>query len=259
MLQGFVRKLNTATRALRDRDASEVMRLAKQNWRLIAGRVTGVEVDGCRYKIAGFPAEMWRSLVTGEYERQERQAIRKYLDPSLPLIEMGGCLGVVSCIANRALNHPRKHIVVEASPAFSSIIRSNATRNSSDFAIVTAAIAYGCDRITFWENPKYPYSSALDPIHEGAVEISVPTTTLKNLVQQYGLTRCSLVCDIEGQEYQMIQNELPLIAGLVSWLILETHPRLIGQEKTDEMLSQLSGAGFVTIDILDDVYIFTHP
>jgi FkbM family methyltransferase len=152
----------------------------------------------------------------------------------------------------------QKHVVLEASPQFATVIKENATRNRCDLTIVNAALAYGCDHVKFWVNDERPYSSALTQVHEGGSEITVPATTLDALFKQFGTTKCSLVCDIEGQEYQMVKNELPLIAERVSCIIMETHPRLIGEEKTKEMIAALASAGFQTREVVSDVCVLAR-
>jgi len=78
------------------------------------------------------------------------------------------------------------------------------------------------------------------------------------LFRQYPLTGCTLLCDIEGGEYEMVKNELPLISEHVSCLIVETHPRLKGQTQTEEMLAALVSGGFQTRDTANDVYVLTR-
>jgi FkbM family methyltransferase len=250
--------MDTASRAFREGDARAVAGKVKQNWEVLSARAFGVEIDGCRFKCPGLPEEIWRTLIAGAYESAERRTIKQYIDRHSPVIELGGCLGVVSCITNQLLDRPRKHIVLEANPELGPISRSNATRNKCDFTLVNAALAYGCDDVKFWVNPDRPYSSALTPSNNKCREVSVPATTLKALFERYTVTRCSLVCDIEGQEYEMVKNELAVISDCISTIIIETHPRVIGQAKTEEMLTALASAGFQTRDIMDDVYVLTH-
>lgn len=47
-----------------------------------------------------------------------------------------------------------------------------------------------------------------------------------------------------GGENEMIKNELPLIAEDISCIMIERHPRLIGQTQTEEMVAILVSAGF---------------
>ena len=253
------RKVATAKAAFQNGGASALAVLVKNYLQLLRARAIGIEIDGCRFKVRRLTKDFWHGIVSGEYESSERQAIRQYLDPRHPVIELGGCLGVVTCILNRFLESPRMHVVVDASPECARTIKANAARNKCDVVVVNAAIAYNCDNVVFWVNPDRPYSNALQPIHPGCSQISVPATTLKALCEEYGVSGCSLVCDIEGQEYEMVKNELPLIAQCVTSMILETHPRLIGTEKTEEMLAALASVGFQIRDVIDDVYVLMRP
>jgi FkbM family methyltransferase len=254
-MRTLVRKVKSAKRTLHEGGVSGVAKRVERNLRSLAARATGVDIDGSRFTSEGFPEEVWQKLVAREYEDSEIQTIKRYLDRRSPIVEIGGGLGVIACVANRLLERPRKHIVVEASPQSASIIRANADRNQCDLQIVNAAVAYGCDDVTFWVNADRPYSNALMPVHEGCREIKVPATTLGILFEQHAITNCSLVCDIEGGEYEMVKSELPVISEHVSSIFMETHPRLIGEAKTEEMLASLKSAGFETRDVVNDVYV----
>ncbi len=251
----FVRKLRSARQVWQNGGSAAIGRRVLTNLQVIVARATGVKIDGCSFKSRKFPEEIWRNLISHEYESQERQTIRQYLDPHSPLLELGGGMGVIACIANRALDRPRKHIVVEASPQFVPIIRTNADRNHCEMTIVNAAIAYNCDHVKFWVNAERPYSSALMPVHAGGVEITVPAITLNELFTRYEMDGCTLVCDIEGEECEMVRNELPMLSQHVSTIMMETHPKLIGQAKTDEMIAALTSVGFKTREIVSDVYV----
>ena len=258
MSEGLVRKLGTARQALREGGVSAFAGLFAKNLRYLAASATGVEMGGCRFKSQSFPEEVWPALVSGEYEASERQLIKKYLKPESPIVELGGGLGVITCIANSLLKRPRKHIVVEASSESVSIIKDNVARNQCEIEIINAAIAYGSKDVTFWVNSDLPYSNGLTPVHKAAKQITVPAITLDSLFQQHPLTQCTLLCDIEGGENEMVKNELPLIAEHISCIVMETHPRLVGQTQTEEMLAALVSVGFQTREAVADVYVLTR-
>ncbi len=258
MSQGLVRKLTTARQALREGGVSAFASLFGKNLRYLAASATGVEIDGCRFKSQTFPQEVWPALVSGEYESSERQMIKQYLDPESPIIELGGGLGVITCVANSLLKRPRKHIVVEASSDSVLTIKANVARNNCEIEIVNAAIAYGSTSVTFWVNSNLPYSNSLAQLHNSSKQITVPAITLETLFKQHPLTGCTLLCDIEGGEYEMVKNELSLISEHVSCIIIETHPRLKGQAQTEDMLAALVSGGFQIRDTANDVYVLTR-
>jgi len=91
-------------------------------WQL--GRFVGmptdiVRLDGCKFSIAQdrVPANVVDLLLSDLYEEPERKALTRFVNPELPVVELGACIGVVSCLTNRRLRAPEKHVVVEANPA----------------------------------------------------------------------------------------------------------------------------------------------
>ena len=79
----------------------------------------------------------------------ERRAVKKHLRRDLPVIELGGALGVVACITNKLLADPTAHVVVEANPLAIPQLQLNKESNHCAFEIVNRAIAYGVDAVTF--------------------------------------------------------------------------------------------------------------
>src|SRR2546426_6211274 len=83
--------------------------------RLIEIRGNNVSIDGCTFSLES-PAIATQSksrFMFGQYERPEREAIRRFLDPTLPVVEFGGSIGVLSCLTNRRLSDPQRHVVIE--------------------------------------------------------------------------------------------------------------------------------------------------
>ncbi len=60
---------------------------------------------------------MKSTLFDGSYERPELELSEHFLLRELPVIELGGAIGVVSCFTNRCLSHPQRHVVIEANSA----------------------------------------------------------------------------------------------------------------------------------------------
>ena len=51
------------------------------------------------------------------------------------------------------------------------------------------------------------------------------------------------MCDIEGKEYDLICHELEVLRK-ADVIILETHPRLIGEDKNQFLVNRLIDVGF---------------
>ena len=121
-----------------------------------------VELDHCRFPLAELPnTSMKLELLSGRYEKPEREAVLHYLQPHWSVIELGGCIGVVSCITNKLLENPANHLVLEVNPLVLPFLKSNRDANGCAFQIMDKALAYGSDTVTFqplsdfWGNSLY--------------------------------------------------------------------------------------------------------
>ncbi|MDX1564158.1 MAG: hypothetical protein R3236_02075, partial [Phycisphaeraceae bacterium] len=81
------------------------------------------------------------------YETEEIEAIGRHLNPGLPVIELGACIGVLSCLTNRKLTDPSRHAVVEANPDLIETLQANRAANGCSFEIHHGAIAYGASEV----------------------------------------------------------------------------------------------------------------
>lgn len=213
-----------------------------------------VRFDGCKFSIAKdrVPQNVIDLLLSGLYEEPERKALKKFLNPDLPVVEFGACVGIVSCITNRRLHHPEKHIVVEANPELLALLEENRRRNDCHFKIVHAAVSHGADAITFNVSDNI-LASSLDG--EQLRGVTVSTVTLERLLDEHGFERVSLICDIEGAELQLVEHELQTLRERVSTIIIELHDRMVGQEPTRQMLEHLESAGFKIVSRDGDVVV----
>ena len=226
-------------------------------WQLgrFVGMPTGiVRLDGCKFSIdrAFVPANVVDLLLEDHYEEPERVALKKFLDPNLPVIELGACIGVVSCLTNRLLRQPKNHVVVEANPELLPLLRQNRQRNDCRFEIVHAAVSYGAETITFNINHNI-LASSLEG--EGQQEMVVSTVTLERLLNDHGFERATLICDIEGAELQLFENEIETIGKRISMIIMELHERMVGEDPTSRMLASLKNAGFELVSRDRDVVV----
>jgi FkbM family methyltransferase len=213
-----------------------------------------VRLDGCKFSIAGdrVPANVVDLLLSDLYEEPERKALAKFLDRELPVVELGACIGVVSCLTNRRLRAAEKHVVVEANPALLPLIEENRARNGCQFKIVNAAVSYGAETITFNVDDNILASSVSDDARHA---VTVSTTTLERLLNDHGFERATLICDIEGAELQLVEHELQTLGARVATIIMELHDRIVGHEPTEQMLAQLESAGFKIVNRDGDVVV----
>jgi FkbM family methyltransferase len=194
------------------------------------------------------------------HEAAERRFIRRYLPRDLPVIEFGGAMGVTACYANRRLEDPTRHVVFEPNPAMRSLLKRNRALNRCRFEISDAALGYGADCLSFGIHND-PFMCKLPALGECQELVRVPAVTLAEVLARpaWRDSCCSVVCDIEGGELGLIQNELPLLANRCRCLLLEIHAAVLGEAQADWIVRELTAAGFVLKERINRNWAFLRP
>lgn len=211
-------------------------------------RTPGMSID--------FKASFWFD----RYETAERALVRKYIHPDYPVIELGGGIGMIACVANKVLNTPAKHIVVEANPALIKVLERNKSLNNCEFEIVCAAYAATQSQVAFKLGAYYTTSHTITgvPPTEAEREILVCAgENLRRLVDKAGFTGIGLICDIEGSEYELIDAEKEVLRQYVKTFIVEMHTPPKGA-MLDDYLQRLNRLGFQQVDQSQRVYVFVN-
>ena len=248
----MTRNLRAAYRLLRKKGISDFSQLVYNMVKLrveiyVRGRNRTVALDGCRFPLRDLPdTQMKLELLTGRYEQPERSAARGHIRREWPVVELGGCIGVVACVTNKMLQDSKAHVVLEANPLVIPQLKSNRDANNCSFKIMNRALSYDSDSVTFsplidfWGNSLH---------HDGGREppVTVPATQLRQILAEEQFETYALICDIEGQEYELVMRE-PEALRRAELIIMEVHPHMIGEEKVQTLLSKLAGLGFKTID-----------
>jgi len=193
-------------------------------------------------------------LLSGGYEQPERSAARRHIRANWAVVELGACVGVVACVTNKLLENPRAHVVVEANPLVIPHLQSNRDINHCSFKIVNAALAYDTDTVTFsptldfWGNSLY---------HQGdQSSVVVRATQLDRILVDENFASFALICDIEGQEYELVMREANALRA-ATLIIMEVHPHLLGEEKVRDLLSKVADLGFYIIERSESVITFS--
>ena len=158
-------------------------------------------------------------FATNIYEKEERKYLKKYLDPESKVLELGACLGVVSCLTNRLLKDPNNHVVLEANPNLIKWIEKNKLLNNSKFNIENSIIS-NKEKNDFYISDIIVISSK-KLITNNKVEIN--GITIPQLENKYGITFNTLIMDIEGGELDFLQ-ENRLSINKFNTIFMEIHP-----------------------------------
>ena len=250
---GVLRRLAWLARGL-DRDLK--WRLGGLAVRLLGNKTT---VEGCRFDLHhSLITDRTRTqLLLGRYEEAERQAMAAFLPKDLPVVELGGSIGVVSCLANTRLVRPSEHVVVEADPRLIGILETNRSLNRCEFTIVNRALGYGAREVCLYSRGDSQVGSAHRP-EAGSTSVVVQTITLEDVVREADFPRFSLICDIEGEEINLIRNEVSVLTASVAVLILEEHLETSGFKVIEDMKNRLMSGGFELAAQYDHVTVWRN-
>ena len=225
---------------------------------LVACTGNVVELDSCTFLVS-HPAIRTASkslFLLGGYERAERELLKRYLDRSQPVIELGGAIGVVACVTNKMLRNPRRHVVVEANPDLISALAANRDRNGCGFTVLNRALAYGEPSTVFYVDGRDFLGSSVQVKTDRAIQ--VPAVSLQGILEQSGFETCSLVCDIEGAEMEMVRHEARVLQTHIALLIVEIHGWRVGQDRGAEAIRTLQQIGFRCLQEKDGTYVFCN-
>ena len=228
--------------------------------RLVELRGNVVNVDGLTFSVdhSSISRGVKGLFVLNRYERAERAMLRKYVDPARPVIELGASLGVVSCLTNRLLHDPTRHVVVEANPELIPLLRENRDRNKCKFDVLLGAVGYDTDVINFMVSDSILASSAttMDRRFKVARTVKVPAVALREIVERHNFHDCTLICDIECGEVELIRREIDVIHRRVKTIIMEIHLTTLDAETVVDVISLLTAAGFAQVERCRKTFVF---
>ena len=196
--------------------------------------------DGCEFIIPkDITSRAYRAcFVIGDYEREERELIRSFVLPSDTVLELGACLGIVSCVTNRLLADKSRHVVVEGNPFCIPAIHRNRHRNQSCFLVENCAVSTQTDA-TFYLHPVYVVGGTTQ--RKSELPVRVPARSLAELDARHGPFTV-LIMDIEGSELETFAASAEQLARY-RLVIVELHDWAIGADGVERCRELLSAAG----------------
>lgn len=214
-------------------------------------------VDGLKFSAAGpnMTTKFKSGFLLHDYEKNEREAVKKFLDKDTPVIELGAGFGVISCTINKKLSNSKDHFVVEANPHLILPLEKNREINGCGFTIINKAVGYDSREISMYLQENIGGSGTK---HKTGEEIKVETITLGGLIDLSGFRIANLVADIEGTEFDIIEKEFDVLKNKIKMIIFEFHPNTIGQEKFKEILIKLKSGGFDQVYQKETVFVFRN-
>lgn len=176
------------------------------------------------------------------YEKAEIRFIQTYLKKDLPVVELGGSLGIVSAIIGKHIGHQDLY-TVEANPELVPIIREHLRINKGgQFEVIHAGI--GSESELFFTKGNDNTVGRVSNIY-APTSIPVPVKTLRSLLFEKDIQAYSLVSDIEGAELSFLFDDPESLEGCKS-LIIELHDSYRNNAliAVDQQIHQLELIGF---------------
>ena len=197
-------------------------------------------VDGCEFEIPRHLTSVaYRAcFLNKSYEAEERALIRGFIRSDDRVLEIGACLGIVSCVTNKRLRDQRRHVVVEGNPLCIPAIHRNREINQCGFLVENCALSHQPD-VTFYLHPVYIVGGTA--LRESNRPVRVPGRSLKELEARYG-PFTALIMDVEGAEGEAFESAVDLL-GQYRLVIVELHEWAIGAEKVEGCREILRRAG----------------
>jgi FkbM family methyltransferase len=198
--------------------------------------------DGCIFEIPrGITSMAYRScFIWGNYEAEERDLIRKFLRPTDAVLELGACLGIVSCVSNKILADKTRHVVVEGNPFCIPAIHRNREMNQAGFLVENAAVSNERE-VTFYLHPVYVVGGTTQ--RKSARPVRVPARSLADLESRHG-PFTTLIMDIEGAELEIFSASAEILKRY-RLVIVELHDWAIGEAGVEKCREILAAAGLV--------------
>jgi FkbM family methyltransferase len=203
--------------------------------------------EGMKFKLpfSMMPMGFRSRFLFDAYEAGERQLCKKYLSKTDAVLELGACLGIVSCVCNKILRQhtSTNHVVVEANPKLIPWIEKNRDRNQCFFAVehgMLSRSSNGDFRIEQFIVSGSAHTTT------GQL-IKVPVFTLEAICKKCAFVPTAIVMDIEGGEIDFLVENTDWIRLNPTFkkLIVEVHPFIVGHGAVEQFHAQLQTLGFV--------------
>jgi FkbM family methyltransferase len=198
------------------------------------------KADGCRFVIPkDITSRTYRAcFLEDDYEAEERALIRNFLRPTDTVLELGACLGIVSCVANKILADKARHVVVEGNPFCIPAIHRNRELNQAGFLVENAAVSNERE-VTFYLHPVYVVGGTTQ--RKSARPVRVPARSLAELENRHG-PFTTLIMDIEGAELDIFSVSEEILKNY-RLVIVELHAWAIGEAGVERCREILAAAG----------------
>ena len=175
------------------------------------------------------------------YEEEEYRLCQKYIHKNDIVIELGGCIGFISCVINKKLKNQLSHVVLEPNPKLIKYLEQNKEKNKCSFLIENKIISNKKEEKLYLNHTILGSSIT----KESKDYIVVEGVKIKELELKHSLTFNTLILDIEGAEYDFFKN-IDFEQFKFEKIIVEFHnfANILSNEDVSYCKEKLYRAGF---------------
>lgn len=162
-------------------------------------------------------------LKKSKWEEQEAKSV-KYISQDACVLELGGCLGIISLLINKKLNNPQKHVVLEVDPKLIPFMEKIKADNDGQYKIENTFLSTSEDVQTVSIHPTHIMGSHLGKKH-GFKTIECKGVTVSALEKKYNIIFDTIIMDIEGGEYKLYKDGFFSKENMknIKFLMIELH------------------------------------
>ncbi|UJH69044.1 FkbM family methyltransferase [Allomuricauda sp. SCSIO 65647] len=180
-------------------------------------------------------------FVFNAYEREEAKYLTTHLDPNAKILELGSCLGYISCLTNKLISNKSDHVVLEANPKLIPWIEKNKKENTCSFSIENRIISKDTSN-TFFIHDLIVGGSTKRVTGE---KVEIEGSSIEELQKKYNLEFDTLIMDIEGGELDFFRNFQSSVKNFKA-IFFEIHPfaEILTKDEASECEEILLSLGF---------------
>ncbi len=206
-------------------------------------------VNGIRLK---FPAR-WHRYYGREYETENYQFLKTWLQPGMTVIDIGGHIGLFSVSCARIMEGQGTILCFEPTPGTFRVLQKTIRLNryTQIITALQAAISDFSGTAEFYTDAEEGCNSnslvKQEKISDHKYTYQVNVRTLDSVVNEMALKPALVKIDAEGAEYQVLKGALSTIHNYRPLIILGMHPQSIIQngDTTEEIWDLLSNEGYI--------------
>jgi len=197
-----------------------------------------------------------RSIYRDTHEAEERAIVIRNLEPDDTVLECGAGMGVVTTLCCQQIGSDRVH-AYEANAKLEPVLRQTFALNHVSPHLEMKMVSLDGGKQVFFAADRFVVSSRYDNSDQYAGERQkLDSVPIQKLIDD--LQPSFLIMDIEGAEVDLAAEGLDL--SPLQKLCIEMHPRIVGDEATTQLISNLIRQGFTLrlSECQDDVLFFSR-